>query len=82
MQGKINLLPLLLSETRASIVIYLVPIDFFFYFHFIFILILIFMSIEFTSVNGLTNFLNSLFIDEAIIICFNLCFNFVSVLVF
>ena len=81
MQGKINLLPLLLSETRASIVIYLVPIDFF-YFHFIFILILIFMSIEFTSVNGLTNFLNSLFIDEAIIICFNLCFNFVSVLVF
>ena len=81
MQGKINLLPLLLSETRASIVIYLVPIDFF-YFHFIFILILIFMSIEFTSVNGLTNFLNSLFIDEAIIICFILCFNFVSVLVF
>ena len=81
MQGKINLLPLLLSETRASIVIYLVPIDFF-YFHFIFILILIFMSIEFTSVNGLTNFLNSVFIDEAIIICFNLCFNFVSVLVF
>ena len=81
MQGKINLLPLLLSETRASIVIYLVPIDFFI-FHFIFILILIFMSIEFTSVNGLTNFLNSLFIDEAIIICFNLCFNFVSVLVF
>ena len=81
MQGKINLLPLLLSETRASIVIYLVPIDFF-YFHFIFILILIFMSIEFTSVNGLTNFLNSLFIDEAIIICFKLCFNFVSVLVF
>ena len=81
MQGKINLLPLLLSETRASIVIYLVPIDFF-YFHFIFILILIFMSIEFTSVNGLTNFLNSLFIVEAIIICFILCFNFVSVLVF
>ena len=81
MQGKINLLPLLLSETRASIVIYLVPIDFF-YFHFIFILILIFMSIEFTSVNGLTNFLNSLFIDEAIINCFILCFNFVSVLVF
>ena len=40
------------------------------------------MSIEFTSVNGLTKFLNSLFIVEAIIICFILCFNFVSVLVF
>ena len=42
MQGKNNLFPLLLSETRASIVIYLVPIDFILFY---FILILIFMSI-------------------------------------